>query len=364
MQASTALESRRSQRFRPEELFTFSTRVLQWLDVPPADAAEVAECLILADLRGVDSHGLIRLPVYARRLQHKAVKARPTITTRSQHGAVALVDGDNGLGPVVGARAMAVALSLAENSGIGFVGVRRSNHFGAAAFYVQKAIHRRYIGIATSNAPPNMAAFGGKQRFLGTNPIGIGIPAGKEEPLIFDASASVAARGKIIAAAQKNASIPEGWAIDPDGRPTTDPHKALAGAVLPFGGPKGSAISFIVDILCGVLTGASFALQISRLENLRAEQDLGHVFAALRTDLFLSATEFADRMDEILRMLRAAPPAPGVPRVLAPGELEFAAEGRNRQHGIPLADEVVTQLVELGKEAGVELPRSSVAVDS
>lgn len=346
----------KSRRFRPDDLMAYACAVLERLDVPAQDAREVAGCLILAELRGVDSHGLIRLPVYTRRIQAKVVKARPAITVESRYSAVALVDGDNGLGPVVGARAMEEALRLAETSGIGFVGVRATNHFGAAAFYVEKAIRRGYIGCAVSNAPPNMAAFGGRERFLGTNPLAIGIPAGEERPLIFDASSSVVARGRIIVAAERNLPIPQGWAIDPQGLPTTDAGAALAGAVLPFGGAKGSAISFIIDILSGVLTGASFALHLNTLENLNAVQNLGHTFIAARTDLFLPARQFAVRMDEILRMLKSSAPAAGVPRVLAPGELEFDTEARYRESGLPIADELVRQLVYLAAEVDVEFP--------
>lgn len=344
------------QRFGYQDLLDFSCGALERLEVPPGDARQVAECLLLAELRGVDSHGLVRLPVYTRRIQAKVVKARPVITVESRYAAVALVDGDNGLGPVVGCRAMDAALDLAERCGAGFVGVRHSNHFGAAAYYVERAIARGYIGCAVSNAPPNMAAFGGRERFLGTNPMAVGIPAGEEKPLIFDASSSVMARGKIIMAAHRNLPIPEGWAIDPQGQPTTDAVEALAGAVLPFGGPKGSAISFIIDILSGVLTGASFALHLNTLENLNAVQNLGHVFTAFRTDLFLPAAEFRRRMDEILRMLKASPPGPGVAGVLAPGEVEFEKEALNRELGIPLPAEVVTQLTGLGGEVGIPFP--------
>lgn len=343
------------RRFSPADLVAYSCAVLERLDVPADDARQVAECLVKAELRGVDSHGMIRLPVYTKRIQAKVVKARPSIAVESRYPSVALVDGDNGLGPAVGARAMEEAIRLAESCGIGFVGVRHSNHFGAAAFYVEKAIARNCIGCAISNAPPNMAAFGGRERFLGTNPLAVGIPAGQERPLLFDASSSVVARGKIIVAAQRSLPIPEGWAIDPEGVPTTDAPAALAGAVLPFGGPKGSAISFIIDILCGVLTGASFALRLNTLENLGAVQNLGQVFAAYRTDLFLPADEFARRMDEILRMLKNTPPARGVERVLAPGELEFDMEDRLRREGILLTEEVTRQLVDLGNEVRVEL---------
>ncbi len=344
------------KRFRYEELRHFACSVLEDLQLPAADALHVAECLLLAELRGIDSHGLIRLPVYTRRIQANVVKARPDIRVQNRFAAVSLVDGDNGLGPVVGSRAIEEAMRLAETCGAGFVGVRNSNHFGAAAYYVEQAVRRGFIACAISNAPPNMAAHGGRIRFLGTNPMAVGIPAGKDSPLIFDASSSVAARGKIITAAQQGLPIPPGWAVDPDGNPTTDAHAALAGAVLPFAGAKGSAISFIIDILSGALTGASFALHLNTLENLKAVQNLGHAFTVFRTDLFLPAEEFAQRMDEILAMLKSTPPAPGVERVLAPGEVEFEIEARHRAEGIPLSQEVIAELVSLGAETSIVFP--------
>jgi LDH2 family malate/lactate/ureidoglycolate dehydrogenase len=345
-----------SAPYRHSDLFEYACRTLERLDVPRADAGTVAGCLIKAELRGVDSHGMVRLPVYARRVQAGVVNARPDVRAVPSATAAVLVDGDNGLGPVVGARGMAAAVDLARQHGTGFAGVRNSNHFGPAAYYVEQAIAEGCIGLAISNAPPNMAPFGGRQRFLGTNPVAIGVPAGDEPPLIFDASTSVVARGKIILAAQDTNAIPEGWAIDPDGYPTTNAEEALAGAVLPFGGPKGSAISFLIDIFCGVMTGASFALHLNTLENLSAIQNVGHVFAAVRIDLFLPAAEFRRRMDEILRMLKASPPAPGYERVLGPGEIELAHEQRHRQSGIVLARSVVSQLTALGEELDVAFP--------
>lgn len=346
-----------SPRYRHEDLFTFGCGVLERLDVPSEDARDVSGCLIKAELRGVDSHGLVRLPVYVRRVQAGVVKSRPSVRVQTAGRAAALVDGDNGLGPVVGARAMDAALDLARQHGTGFVGVRHSNHFGPAAYYVEKAVKRGLIGLAISNAPPNMAPFGGKHRLLGTNPVAIGIPAGHEDPLIFDASTSVVARGKIIMAAHNKTPVPEGWAVDADGYPTTDPDTALAGAMLPFGGPKGSAISFIIDIFCGVLTGAAFGVHLNTLENVAAVQNVGHVFAAVRTDVFMEADEFRRRMDAILQMLKASPPAPGAAgRVLVPGEIELAAEARNRAHGLALAEAIAAQLATLGDALHVPFP--------
>jgi LDH2 family malate/lactate/ureidoglycolate dehydrogenase len=343
-------------RYRIEELHSFCCAGLEALGVPPKDAEEVAKCLIEADLRGTDSHGVIRLPVYARRIRDGVVNPRPLIRVVKEHAAAALLDGDNGLGAVVGSRAMEKALDLAELSGIALVGVRRSNHFGGASFYVQKAIKRGFIGLATSNAPPHMAPFGGRERFLGTNPLAVGIPAGEEPALLFDASTSVVARGKIIVAAQEGKVIPSGWAIDAEGNPTTDAKAALAGSVLPFGGPKGSAISFIIDILAGVLTGSGFARHLNTLENRTVVQNLGQIFAAIRTDVFLPTVEFTARMDEILRMLRASTPALGTEAVLAPGDLELQNETKNRALGVPLAPSIVEELRKLGEELGLKFP--------
>ena len=358
---SVAVRAMEALRYHHLDLLEYACRVLERLDVPPDDARDTATCLLKAELRGVDSHGLVRLPVYARRIQKGVVNARPDIRIASRTGATALLDGGNGLGPVVGSRAMDEALALAATYGTGFVGVRHSNHFGPAAYYVEKAIAAGCVGLAISNAPPNMAPFGGKTRFLGTNPVAIGIPAGRESPLIFDASTSVVARGKIIVAAQTGKAIPEGWAVDPEGHPTTDANLALAGAVLPFGGPKGSALSFIIDIACGVLTGAAFASHLNTLEDLSSVQNVGHVLAAMRTDLFLTDDEFRKRMDAILGMLKAAPAGPGVDRVLVPGEIELANEARLREQGIDLPPQIATELARFGESLGVPFPSGIAA---
>lgn len=348
---------RPADRYSHEDLRTFAAATLTSLAVPADGARGVAACLVKAELRGVDSHGMVRLPVYGQRVRAGVVRANPEIRVISSSTATALVDGDNGLGPMVAESAMAVALDLAQQHGTALVGVRHSNHFGPAAYYVEQAVERGFIGVSLSNAPPNMAPFGGRSRFLGTNPLAVGVPAGEEPPLIFDASTSVAARGKIIMAAHNDEAIPSGWAIDPDGYPTTDAHAALAGAVLPFGGPKGSAISFLIDVACGVLTGAAFAEHLRTLEDLSSVQNVGHVMVAIRPDIFLPDDEFRQRMDAILRMLKASPPSPAHGTgVLAPGDIERAHETHARRHGIPLAHAVVTQITRFGDSCGVPFP--------
>jgi LDH2 family malate/lactate/ureidoglycolate dehydrogenase len=343
-------------RYGPADALEFCCAILEKLNVPRQDANEVGDCLLQADLRGLDSHGMIRLPVYAERIRRGVVNPRAVPKVVRSSTAMALLDGDNGLGAVVGSKAMEKAIEQARDAGISLVGVRRTNHFGIAAFYVQKAVRQGMIGCAASNAPSHMAPFGGRTRFLGTNPFSIGIPAGKKPPLIFDASTSVVARGKIIVAAEQGKLIPPGWAIDRDGNPTTNANAALAGSVLPFGGPKGSAISLIIDVLCGVLTGAAFGLTLNTLENLQAEQNLGHVFVAMRPDIFLAAEDFGSRMDQILQTLKSSPPAPNTDEVLAPGDIERENEAKNRKLGVPFWPTVVAQLTALGAELGVSFP--------
>jgi len=182
------------QRYRVEDVHEFCCTVLEKLNVPPENAKEVGDCLLQADLRGVDSHGVIRLSIYAGRIRKGVINPRAAPRVVRTHAAAALMDGDNGLGAIVGSRAMEKAIDLAATAGMGFVGVRRTNHFGIASFYVQKALRHGLIGCAASNAPPHMAPFGGRARFLGTNPFSVGIASAKESPVLFDASTRVVAR--------------------------------------------------------------------------------------------------------------------------------------------------------------------------
>jgi LDH2 family malate/lactate/ureidoglycolate dehydrogenase len=348
-------------RYEWRSLHVFGCEVFQRAGVPPDDAREVMDCLLSADLRGADSHGVVRLPIHFQRLKAGLVNPRPSMQLRASIGAASLLNGDNGLGPVVGNRAMQAAIKLAGNSGIGFIGVYGSNHFGAAGYYVRKAIAENMIGVVASNSVPNMAPYGGRDRLLGTNPFAVGIPTGKEPPLVFDSSSSVVARGKIIVAAKLGTPIPDDWALDEAGNPTTDAAAALKGTVLPFAGAKGSGIALIIDIFCGVLTGAAFASHLNSLTNFANLQNLGHVFVALRTDIFISSQEFAARMDEILRLLKSGAPALGFNQVQAPGEGAAEREARNLRLGIPLAPKVVEELSALGSECGVAFPSRTVS---
>ncbi|MCG8477483.1 MAG: Ldh family oxidoreductase [Spirochaetales bacterium] len=343
-----------SRRYGAESLAAFSNRCLEQMGVPSDNARTVTDCLLYADRRGHASHGIVRLPVYGRRVVAGVVNARARASATKVLPGIAVVDGDNALGPVAGAFAMQRSVEIAREDGFAIVTVKRSNHFGSAAFYNEIALEHGYIGVAASNAPPNMAPFGGKDRFLGTNPLSVAIPTEAREPILFDMASSVVARGKIILAAQQGKPIPEGWALDPNGNPTTDAHQGLLGPVLPFGGAKGSAISLLIDILAGVLSGASYGRHLNTLEDLTSVQNLGHFFLVIDPERFMGRSEFLRRMDDLIDQLKATPTAPGFHEILAPGEIERRTVREIDTLGIPVAENVVRQLRELGESLGVD----------
>lgn len=349
-------KARSAHIFNRDSLSGFSMACLKALEVPEQQAETVTDCLLYADFRGHPSHGIVRLPVYGKRLLSGAVNAVPKIHVVSEQTVSAVIDGDNGLGPVVGQFAMEHAIALAMQHGVGFVVCRKTNHFGSAAFYTEMAVRKQCIGVAASNAPPNMAPYGGRDRFLGTNPLSVGVPAGKFDPVVFDMASSVVARGKIILAAQRGEPIPEGWALDPNGNPTTDANLGLLGPVLPFGGMKGSAISLLIDIFSGVLSGASYGRRLNTLEDLDSIQNLGHFFLVIAPSSFMDMQHFQARMDDLITQLKQTPLAPGFKEILAPGEVERRTMKRIQREGITITDDVYLQLIELATSLQVPEP--------
>lgn len=335
--------------------FRFCCDVLEAVGVPPADAMLVAESLTQADASGLGSHGMVRLlPVYVRRLQAGTTRARPQVQVICRRPAAALVDGDAGLGQVVGTRAMKLAVEMARATGSGVVGVCRSSHFGTGAFFVKQAIAAGLIGLALTNAPANMPPHGGYRRFFGTNPLAIGIPCGEEWPVILDMSTSVVARGKIVMMHKAGQDIPPGWALDEEGRPTQDAAAALRGVVLPFAGYKGSGLAFIIDALCGVLTGAAFGPHIVDLyDEGKRIQDLGHFFAAVDVTTFMPLDEFRARMDQLVREVRSQPRQPGVERIYVPGEIEQERIAESQRTGLSLSAIGCAELDRLAERLGV-----------
>ncbi|WP_067925162.1 Ldh family oxidoreductase [Alicyclobacillus shizuokensis] len=335
------------------QLQDWCEQILRLIKVPQDRASLIAESLVQANLRGVDSHGVVRVPIYVKRIQKGMVDPRAEIAIESIAPAAARVDGNNTVGVVAGSAALDEVLRLAKSCGTAVVGVKHSNHFGTGAYYALKAIQRDVILIVMSNASQTMPPTGGIRPFIGTNPLTVAIPAGDQHPFILDMATSVVARGKIIVAAEKGEPIPEGWALDKFGRPTTDAAAALEGSVLPFGGYKGYAISLLIDMLAGVLTGAGFGRYVRNMyEDWLHPQNVGHLFLAIDINRFMPAEEFKSRMDQYIRELKAEPKAPGVDEIFIPGEIESRIEEINKKNGIQLPERVLEELNKLSRELG------------
>jgi L-2-hydroxycarboxylate dehydrogenase (NAD+) len=336
----------------------FTAALFERLGLAQPHALIVAECLVKANLRGLDSHGVARVPIYAKRLRLRLVNPRPMLTLQQVATSAARLDGDDGMGMVVGTEAMKGAIAIARDTGVGLVGVRRSTHYGMAAYYVLQAVTADHIGVAFTNSSPGMPPFGGTTPILGVNPLAVGVPAGRRPAVILDMAMSGIARGKMRLAAMHGEPIAEGLGVDAQGRPTTDGMAVFGGgAVHPFGGPKGSALAIWMEIMGGVLTGAAFAGDMKSLyEDFSGPQRIGHVFMAIRPDLFMPLAEFADRMDTMIDRLKASVPAAGVDEVLMPGEPELRREAERMQTGIPLTAEVLASLEPEAAEYGIPLP--------
>ncbi|PRY02410.1 Ldh family oxidoreductase [Allonocardiopsis opalescens] len=325
------------------------------------DAGAVAEHLVLADLRGVGSHGVSRTAIYVERIGQGLVDPRPRIRVLAETPVSAHLDGGNGPGVVVAGHAMRTAAAKARESGIGAVAVRGSNHCGMLAHYTGEAAAAGLIGFATTSAPASMAPWGGARAYFGTNPLSYAVPVpGGRPDIVFDMATSTVARGKIIMAEKRGERIPAGWALDVDGKPTEDAAAGLAGTMLPLGGAKGSGLALLVDVLSGVLSGAEYGPHIPPLYgNPDRAQNVGHFFLALRPDLFGPAEDFARRMGALAEELAALPTAAGHTRVYLPGEPEAEREAERRARGLPLPAEVRAELAAVARSLG--LPEQALA---
>jgi LDH2 family malate/lactate/ureidoglycolate dehydrogenase len=346
-----------ASRFSARDLTELSISLFAREGMPQADARILSESLVAANLRGVDTHGVARIPSYIKRLRTRLVEPAPEIVVASRLPWAASVDGGNGMGAIVGQRAMAEVLARAGTFGIGAATARRSNHFGAAAFYALQAVEQGCIGVALSPASKSLAPFGSREPLFGTNPVAVAVPAGHHPPWVMDMATSVAARGHIRLAARQGQAIPEGWALDSLGQPTTNAGAAMTGVMLPFAGAKGSAIAMLVDILGGVLSGSSFAGAIRDMNvDFEAPQDVGHFFLAMQVEAFMPRAEFDARMETSIARLKALRPAAGFDEVLYPGEPEARRHAERLAKGIPLSREVYESLEVVASSAGLEMP--------
>jgi LDH2 family malate/lactate/ureidoglycolate dehydrogenase len=335
------------------ELVGFATRILQSLGVPDADAELVADSLVTSDMWGHPSHGLLRLGWYVARLRSGAMHTVTDPHLVVDGGAVAVLDGDDGVGQIVTARAVEEAVQRAKAHGIGMVAVRNSNHFGTAAYFTRRIAEQGCVGIITTNGSPAMAPWGGMVKTVGANPWSIASPGGTHGPIVLDIANTGVARGKVYAALERGEQLPDGWALDASGAPTNDPLAAIDGLILPMGGHKGYGISFMMDVLSGVLTGSSYATGVTGPYVPDRRSGCGHLVMALRVDAVADPAEFARRAADLIAINKAVPLAQGVSEILYPGEIEDRARLRAAHDGVSLPGKTVADLADLATSCGV-----------
>ncbi|KAH8728214.1 Malate/L-lactate dehydrogenase [Phaeosphaeriaceae sp. PMI808] len=334
----------------------FVEKILVGNGVPTENAVIVARCLVEADLRGVDTHGMNRIPSYMARVREGVLQADATPTMRQITPAVAQIDGHNGFGFLAASMGMSTAIDMAKNIGIGMVSIKHSNHFGMSAWVVQQALDAGMMSLVFTNSSPALPVWGGRSKLMGVSPIACGAPAGeKGRPFIMDMAPSVAARGKIYKALRRGAKIPEDWALDKDGQKTDDPAKALEGVMLPMGGPKGSAIAIMMDVFSGVLSGSAFAGHVTNPYDPSKPADVGHFLVAIKPDLFMSIEDFKERMDYLYQRVVGSDKMAGVNRIYFPGEIEDLNKQERLKSGIPLVDAEIQALNQEAKRIGAGL---------
>ena len=336
------------KRIEHGELRERVTRLYRGAGVPDADAQLVADSLVQADLWGHQSHGVLRTGWYLARLRSGVMKACTQPRLAVDAGAVAVIDGDDGIGQVLAAHAMREAIRLAKQHGIGAVAVRNSNHFGTCMYFTRIAATEGCVAMLSTNGGPAMAPWGGARKIVGTNPWSVAAPAGRHPPFLMDMANTGVARGKIYLARQRRERIPQGWAIDSSGRPTTDPQAAIDGIILPMAGHKGYAIAAAMDVLSGVLSGSKFLSGVHGPYKSENRSGAGHFIFALNIAAFQPRAEFDARMERFIAELKAVPLAEGTEEIFYPGEIEARNDARFRREGLALPEDTLADLEKIG----------------
>jgi LDH2 family malate/lactate/ureidoglycolate dehydrogenase len=320
------------------ELKRFLADAFVALAVPPQDAATVAGLMAEADLNGLDTHGSFRLAQYVRRLRDGGTNPNPEIKTVRDMGAIAVIDGDNGLGHLAMLKAAEIAMDKADQFGIGWVGVRGGNHAGPATLYVKKMLRRDQIGLCAAVGNANhVAPWGGMDLLLGTNPVAVAVPAGDAPPFILDMATTIAAAGKIKTLAQRGEPMPEGWMVGRDGKPMTDPNRQKEGLLLPIGGPKGYGLAMAIGLLAGTLNSAAFGSDvIDFTADTTSPTNTGQFVAAISVKAFGDPDMFKSTVDGIFQDIRSSTPLPGSDPIRIPGENRQSIVEERSENGIPL----------------------------
>ncbi len=316
----------------------------------------IADTLVQADLWGHHSHGVMRTFWYARRITSGATNTKANPKVDGGLGAIAAMDGQDGLGQVVAHKAMTHAINLSKQHGLGAVAVRNSGHFGTAMYFTKMAADAGCVGFLSTNASPAMAPWGGAEKRVGTNPWSWAASAGRHPTMMLDIANTAVARGKLYLAKQRREGIPEGWAIDPDGNTTTDPTLGIAGTILPMAGHKGYAISMVMDVLSGVLSGSRFGHSVVGPYVREGRSGVGHLAIAIDIGAVRDFGEFETDMEKLITELKSAPRRADVNEIYYPGELEAISDKQLRDAGITLPDDTVRELAEEASRLGVRPP--------
>ncbi|KAG9673153.1 Malate/L-lactate dehydrogenase, partial [Aureobasidium melanogenum] len=343
--------SSRVARISSSDTHAYVKAVLEANKVSSEHASTVADCLVAADLRGVDTHGVNRIPSYVARIRQGVLDPTAEPELKEITPVVAQVDGKNGFGFVAAKLGMAKAIDMAKIFGIGMVSVKHSNHFGMSAWVVQQALDAGLMSLVFTNSSPALPVWGGKSKLMGVSPIACGAP-GSDRPFILDMAPSVAARGKIYKAKRRGEKIPKDWALDAEGRQTDDPAAALEGVMLPMGGPKGSALAIMMDVFSGVLSGSAFAGHVTNPYDPSRPADVGHFLIAIKPDLFMSMEEFKERMEYLYQRVVNSDKMAGVDRIYMPGELEQLTQEERARSGIPYVEAEIQALNEEARRVG------------
>ncbi|KJS83032.1 MAG: hypothetical protein JM58_13480 [Peptococcaceae bacterium BICA1-8] len=326
------------------------------------DAEIVVKVLIQADLEGISSHGLTRLPIYLERIEKGLINANPNITLEFLFPALGIMDADNSLGHVAAHTAMEKIIANAKEYGISAIGVKNSNHFSAASYYANMAMNEGLVGIVIANGPPAIPPWGGREAYFGTNPLAISIPGGDEYGSIsIDMATSIVARGKIIKAAQEGNLIGPDWALDEEGKPTTDAKAALKGCILPMGAHKGAALAMAIEMMAGLLTGAGYGKGVIwQYSDSPQPSNVGHLLIAFNPEGFLDKATIKSKMDDMIKQMKDMPKAIGVEEIRMPGARERELVKINLENGITLSKELVEKFEQLSAKLSVPMPKSII----
>jgi L-2-hydroxycarboxylate dehydrogenase (NAD+) len=344
------------RRIPAPELEAFISRSFVAIGIPAGDAKSIAELMVRADLQGSEGHGVFRLPQYIRRIKGGAVNVRPAIRVVREAAGMALVDGDNGMGHLVMRFAAAKAIEKAKSSGVAWAGVKWSNHAGPASLYATMPLAHDMVGLyfAVGNAN-HLPPWGGLDMLLSTNPVAVAVPAGAEPAIVLDMATTVAAYGKVKTKAQRGEMMPEGWMMDRQGRPLTDPRRAGDGFLLPIGGYKGYGLALVIGLLAGTLNGAAMGKDVV---DFNADDvtptNTGHVIVAIAVEAFQPVVEFKKSVDTLIRDIRLSQRLPGVERIRLPGEGSHAIRRERSENGIPLPAPLLAALDQLASELAIQ----------